>query len=59
MTMSNDWMTSVVKRLALLEKAIDVHRELIQGGEMPRDAVDAALWRIYDWRPGCTGGCCG
>ena len=57
--MSEDWMTSVVKRLALLEKAIDVHRELIQGGEMPRDAVDAALWRIYDWRPGCTGGCCG
>jgi hypothetical protein len=53
------WMMSAVKRLAMLERAIYRHRELTLQGELSRDAIDNALWAIYEFPTGCTGDCCG
>lgn len=51
---------TIENRLQMLERAIHMHRYLIEDDELPREAVDAALWNIYDnVSVGCTGGCCG
>ena len=52
------WMFNAVQRLAQLERAVDMHKMLIEQGELPREAVDEALWSIHQWQ-GCSGGCCG
>ena len=48
------------ERYNVLMRAIEVHRQLIESGEVSRDAADDALYQIHEiLLPRCNGGCCG
>lgn len=52
-------MMGAVNRLTELERAIRVHRELMQENVLDPAAINSALWAIYESQGGCNGGCCG
>lgn len=48
------------ERFQALLRAIAVHRQLVESGEIETSVADDALWQVAEiLTPKCNGGCCG